>query len=186
MHFVIFSGSARQGNFTQHIAAVVQDVISQRPDTTVDVVSPASLNLTFNDEGEGACPPELKAKIKAADAFILVAPEYNHSYSGSLKFMLDLNLKEYIHKPVGFVGVSKGPWGGTRVIESLLHPVREMGMVATFTDVNVTHVQEEVKDGVLLDTEKWTPRINRMLDELFWMATVLKTGRESVPSQYHS
>lgn len=185
MYFLIFSGSARQGNFTQHVAKLVAEVVALRPGTTVEVISPATLNLNFNDEGESACPPELRTKVAAADGFIIVAPEYNHGYSGSLKYMLDLNLKAYIHKPVAMVGVSKGQWGGIRMIETLLHPLREMGLVATFTDVKVTHVQEEFKDGVAVNSDNWVKRIDKMFDELLWMAQVLKTGREQVPSQYH-
>lgn len=37
-----------------------------------------------------------------ADGLVIVAPEYNHGYPGALKSVLDLLLKEYIHKPVAF------------------------------------------------------------------------------------
>jgi NAD(P)H-dependent FMN reductase len=185
MHFLIYSGSARQGNFTQHVAELVAKVTNQRTGITTEIISPQSLGIDFNDEGEQACPPALKEKVIAADGFILIAPEYNHSYSASLKYMLDLNLKAYIHKPVALVGVSKGPWGGTRVIESLLHPVREMGMAVTFTDVNFTHIQEEIQNGVFVNEANWVKRIDRMLEELIWMATTLKYGRDNVASQYH-
>lgn len=178
MNFLIFSGSARKGNYTQHVADLVHQLVTEAGHQS-EIISPKSLGLSFEDEGTGADYPELTKKVKAADGYILVAPEYNHGYPGSLKFMLDLNLKEYIHKPVSFVGVSAGPWGGTRVIESLLNPVREMGMVATFTDANVTDVQNEVIDGEFTDPDKWKKRISRMLDELEWMATTLKKGRES-------
>ena len=67
-----------------------------------------------------------------ADGLVIVAPEYNHGYPGILKHALDTNLKEYIHKPVGLCGVSAGGFGGTRVIESLLPVMRELGMVTIF------------------------------------------------------
>jgi hypothetical protein len=50
--------------------------------------------------------------------------------------VLDLLLWEYVHKSVAFVGVSAGPWGGTRVIEAMLPMVRELGLAATFTDLS--------------------------------------------------
>jgi NAD(P)H-dependent FMN reductase len=181
MHFLIYLGSARQGNYSQHVAKLVLEVLSQRSDTTAEIISPASLGITFNDEGETACPPEFRAKVEACDGLILVAPEYNHGYSGSLKYLLDLNFKAYMHKPVGLVGVSEGPWGGTRVIELLLHPLRKMKLVTTFADVNVTNVQKEVINGVFINKDQWVKRVNRMLDELLWMAQVLKNGREQVP-----
>jgi NAD(P)H-dependent FMN reductase len=163
------------------VAQFVAKIVALRPNTTTEIVSPTSLGLTFTDEGESACPPEFRAKVEAADGLILVAPEYNHGFSGSLKYMLDLNFKAYLHKPVGLVGVSMEPWGGTRVIELLVHPLRKMKLVTTFADVNVTNVQEEIKEGFFTDPTKWEPRVNRMLDELLWMAQVLKNGREQVP-----
>ena len=58
--------------------------------------------------------------MNRADAIVIVVPEYNHSFPGLLKHVLDSCLKEYIHKAVGVVGVSAGPFGGARVIQHLL------------------------------------------------------------------
>jgi NAD(P)H-dependent FMN reductase len=52
--------------------------------------------------------------MTARIALVIVASEYNHSFPGLLKHVLDSCLKEYIHKAVGVVGVSAGIWGGTR------------------------------------------------------------------------
>ncbi|HEX9930202.1 MAG TPA: NAD(P)H-dependent oxidoreductase [Pyrinomonadaceae bacterium] len=111
--------------------------------------------------------------------------EYNHGYPGALKSVLDLLLKEYIHKSVAFVGVSAVPWGGTRVIEAMVPMVRELGLTATFTDLNFPLVQSKFdQDGALLD-KAYEQRVNDFLDELIWMSRVLKWGRENLPSKYH-
>jgi NAD(P)H-dependent FMN reductase len=113
----------------------------------------------------------------------LIVPEYNHGYPGLLKHALDMNLKEYIHKAVGLCGVSAGPFGGTRVIEHLLPVMRELGLVTTFTDVNFSHVQKLFNEkGELLD-ESFVRRVNTFLDELLWMARVLRHGRENIAPQ---
>lgn len=174
---LVFAGSARVGNFTQHVAKFVHTQVNEHKEWKAELVSPTSLGLDFSDEGTQVDHPYLKKLVSRADAYILVAPEYNHGYSGSLKYMLDMNLKQYIHKPVAFVGVSAGPWGGTRVIESLVPVVRELGMVATFTDTNITNVQEEIIEGEFKNPEKWQKRFTKTLEELTWMAKVLKTGR---------
>ncbi|HJS49785.1 MAG TPA: NAD(P)H-dependent oxidoreductase, partial [Gaiellaceae bacterium] len=107
-------------------------------------------------------------------------PEYNHGYPGLLKHVLDTNLKEYIHKAAGIVGVSAGVFGGARVIQNLLPVLRELGLVTIFWDVNFTTVRSRFDDeGKLLD-ESLLPRIDMFLDELLWMAGTLRHGREQV------
>jgi len=121
-----------------------------------------------------------------ADGLVIVTPEYNHGYPGGLKAILDLLLKEYIHKAVAFVGVSAGPWGGTRVIEALVPAARELGLAVTFTDLNFPKVQNVFdEDGKLLDLAFETRAVG-FLDELVWMSRVLKWGRANVPSRYHT
>lgn len=129
--------------------------------------------------------PEWKDAVIRADGLVIVSPEYNHGYPGSLKSALDLLLKEYIHKSVAFVGVSAGPWGGTRVIEAMVPMVRELGLSATFADLNFPVVQNKFdQNGMLLD-KAYERRVKDFLDELVWMSRVLKWGRENLPSKYH-
>ena len=129
--------------------------------------------------------PEWRDAVIRADGLVVVAPEYNHGYPGALKSVMDLLLKEYIHKSVAFIGVSAGPWGGTRVVESLVPMVRELGLSVTFSDLNFPSVQNKFdEDGTLLDTA-YEQRAGDFLDELIWMSRVLKWGRENLPSKHH-
>lgn len=143
--------------------------------------------LPHDDYGQGIKDlfPEWRDTIIRADGLVIVSPEYNHGYPGVLKAVLDLLLKEYIHKAVAFVGVSAGPWGGTRVIEAMVPVVRELGLAVTFTDLNFPFVQKSFdKDGKPLDPA-FEELAKGFLDELVWMSRVLKWGRENLPSKYH-
>ena len=129
--------------------------------------------------------PEWRDAIIQADGLVIVSPEYNHGYPGSLKAVLDLLLREYVHKSVAFVGVSAGPWGGARVIEAMVPMARELGLAVTFTDLNFPFVQKTFdQEGKLLDNA-FERRVTDFLDELVWMSRVLKWGRENVPSKFH-
>ncbi len=144
--------------------------------------------LDFNFPGDGndseAKDPRYSALTKKADGFFIVSPEYNHSFPGSLKRMLDSELENYIHKAVSFAGASSGPWGGVRAIEALVLTTREMGMVSTFTDVHFPRLQDLFDDqGNILD-QKYVERVKSSWTELIWMAQVLKQGTESVPNKY--
>lgn len=185
LKFLIYLGTSRKNNYTQHIANFVLQTANQRKDIKAELITSTTLDIDFTDEGESAATKSFKDKVATADGYIVVSPEYNHGYPATLKYILDLNLKEYIHKPVSFVGVSEGPWGGVRMIESLVPITRELGMVASFADVAVSHVKEEVKDDKLIEPEKWAKRINTQLDELTWLAKTLKYGRENFSSKYH-
>ena len=129
--------------------------------------------------------PEWRDAIIRADGLVIVSPEFNHGYPGALKSVLDLLLKEYIHKAVAVVGVSEGAWGGTRVIEALVPMVRELGLAVTFADLNFPKVQEKFdRNGVLLDSA-YEKRVKEFLDELVWMSRALKWGRENLPSKHN-
>jgi NAD(P)H-dependent FMN reductase len=136
--------------------------------------------MRLDDAGEQIKDPGFSATVQRSDGLILVVPEYNHSYPGLLKHALDSNLEEYIHKAVGICGVSAGPFGGSRVIEQLVPVMRELGLVTTFTDVNFSTIGKVFDDrGKLLD-EDYIRRIDKFLDELIWMARVLRYGRENI------
>src|SRR4029078_8234930 len=100
--------------------------MEKRPEIKTRLFDVADFHLPHYDYGQGLKDqfPEWRDAIKQADGLVIVTPEYNHGYPGSLKAVLDLLLQEYIHKAVAFVGVSSHNWGGTRVIEACVPMVR--------------------------------------------------------------
>src|SRR5205823_7544247 len=123
-------------------ARLVVSELSRRPGIETELIDIARIPLRIDDAGQAIKDPTFSAKMSKADALVVVSPEYNHGYSGLLKHALDSCLAEYIHKAVGIVGVSAGPFGGTRVIENLLPVMREIGLVTIFWDVNFSSVQK--------------------------------------------
>ncbi len=177
----VILGTARMGRMSLHVAQLVVREISKHAGVKTELIDIAQLPLPTNDAGEAIKHPAFSVAMDRADALVIVSPEYNHGYSGLLKHVLDSCLKEYIHKAVGIVGVSAGPFGGTRVIENLLPVLRELGLVTIFWDVNFASVQKVfAADGTLLD-ERYIRRIDKFLKELFWMAKMLRHGREQIP-----
>jgi NAD(P)H-dependent FMN reductase len=162
-----------------HPAHLVLEETKKRAGVETELIDVRSLHMRLDDAGEEMKDPAFSATVGRADALILIVPEYNHGYPGLLKHALDMNLKEYIHKAVGLCGVSAGPFGGARVVEHLLPVMRELGLVTTFTDVNFSAVQKVFdENGKLLD-QNFVRRVNEFLDELLWMARVLRYGREN-------
>lgn len=161
--------------------------MQKRDDLETRLFDVADFDLPQHDYGQQIKDafPEWRDAIVGADGLVIVTPEYNHGYPGALKGVLDLLLREYIHKAVAFVGVSAGPWGGTRAIEAMVPMVRELGLAVTFTDLNFPFVKKTFDPaGQLLDPA-FEQRAKDFLDELVWMASVLRCGRENVASKYH-
>jgi len=179
MKVLVYSGSSRIGNYTQHVAHFVTNVLNQTDHIEAELIKPDEVGINFSNEGNEADYPELRQKVVEADGFIFVTPEYNHGYSATIKYMFDLNLSQYNHKPVGLVGVSSGPFGGTRAIEALVLAVRESGLVACSIDLNFSNVQDEISDdGEVKNPQKWSRRAQKMIDEFSWLLTTLKEGRK--------
>ncbi len=176
----VILGTPRQGRLSEHVARVIVDEIRGRGDLQTELIDVRELPLSSMDAGEQVKDQRFSETVMRADGLIIVAPEYNHGYPGILKHALDSNLKEYIHKPVGLCGVSAGGFGGTRVVESLLPVMRELGLVSIFWDINVSSVGKVFDaDGGLLD-EALPRRLKKFLDELGWMGRVLRAGRDEV------
>jgi NAD(P)H-dependent FMN reductase len=177
----VILGTPRQGRMSEHVARFIAAEVVKREGVETVLIDIRELRLSLTDAGEAIKDAGFSAAMMRADALVIVAPEYNHSYPGLLKHALDTNLKEYIHKAVGICGVSAGPFGGTRVIQSLLPVMRELGLVTIFWDGNFGLVQNIFDAaGNLLD-EAYIRRTDKFLKELIWMARVLRHGRENVP-----
>ncbi len=188
LNIPVLLGTNRKERKSHFVAKWLVGQMEKRPEIRTRLFDVADFHLPHDDYGQGLKDtfPEWRDAIVQADGLVLVTPEYNHGYPGAMKAVLDLLLREYVHKSVSFVGVSAGPWGGTRVIEAMVPMCRELGLAVTFTDLNFPYVQKTFDDeGKLLD-QAFEERAKNFLDELVWMSTVLKWGRANVPSKFHS
>lgn len=186
LYIPVLAGTSREQRKSIWAARLVEEVGKTCEEIETELVDPKDFNFPGDGNDPEGKDPRYTAITERADGFFIVTPEYNHSFPGSLKRMLDSELKNYIHKPVAFAGVSSGQWGGVRAIEALVSTVREMGLVATFTDTQFPKVQELFdEDGTLLN-DSYREYAKGAWQELIWMARVLKEGRESVPSGHHN
>jgi len=177
----IILGTPRRGRQSENVARFVFEQTRKRSDVETELIDVCTLPMKLDDAGEQMKDPKFSATIDRCDGLIIVTPEYNHGYPGLLKHALDMNLEEYIHKAVGICGVSAGSFGGVRAIEALLPVMRELGLVTIFWDVNFGDVAKLFDDqGNLLD-QSYVRRLDKFLNELIWMARVLRYGRENIP-----
>jgi NAD(P)H-dependent FMN reductase len=177
----VILGTPRQGRASEYAAHFVVDYVAKRPDVRTDLIDIRNIRLSIDDAGEAIKDPKFSATVNEADALIFVVPEYNHSFPGLLKHVLDTNLKEYIHKAAGVCGVSAGPFGGARMIQSLLPVLRELGLVTIFWDVYFGSAGKlfDTSTGQITDPA-YAGRLDKFLNELVWMARALRYARENI------
>jgi NAD(P)H-dependent FMN reductase len=178
----IILGTNRKDRQSEHVAKWIFSKMRENEEIEAEFFDVRDFKFPEDDYGTAIKDlfPEWRDAIAKADGLIIVSPEYNHGYPGTLKSVLDLLLKEYIHKAVALVGVSAGPWGGTRVVEALVNMVRELGLTVTFTDLNFPQVHKKFdENGKLLD-EAYEARVKGFLDELIWMSKTLRWGRKNL------
>ena len=177
----VILGTTRKGRMSVHAAKFVFSQLQKRQNVTTEFIDIAELSIPVDDAGETAKDPRFAGAMERADAIVIVSPEYNHSFPGLLKHVLDTCLKEYIHKAAGIVGVSAGVFGGARAIENFLPALRELRLVSIFWDVNFGQIQKTFDANGQLVDQAYVGRTDKFLNELIWMAKVLRHGRENVP-----
>lgn len=179
MFIPILLGTSRQGRQSEQVSHFVMEQLKLNKNVTTQLFDTRLMDFA-GDEGPGLAErnPAWASAMALADGLVIVCPEYNRGYPGSLKMALDMLLKEYIHKAVGIVGVSSGQFAGARCIENILPVVRELGLVATFTDLNIGTVSKAFDEHGTPTDPKLLGRTDGFIKELLWMAVTLKNGRE--------
>ncbi len=139
------------------------------------------LDRMYKEYAPGEAPQamrEIGERLAAADGFVVLAAEYNHSVPAALKNLLDHYQSEYHYKPSGIVTYSAGPFGGVRGLVNLRAILAELGTPSIPTSLPVSRVNaafDENGEAVELDYVK---RAGRFLDEYEWYAHALKAARE--------
>ncbi len=174
----IILGTSRKDAQSLNAANLIKTVASDNSEIAASLIDPTNFKLPYDGNEEYAKDPKYTKITNKADAFVLVVPEYNHSFPGSLKRLLDSELKNYNKKPVSLVGVSAGPWGGTRAIQSIIPVLRELGLIVSSYDLHFPVIQNIFdKKGNLVEKE-YKDRAKKFLDELLWLSKGLKKMRE--------
>ena len=182
MRIEIISGSPRENSLTRRVAFAVRNWLKSCTQHEIDIIDLREWELppvqtVFSSIDK--TPVEYKAlaaRVFAADAFILVTPEYNGSYSPAMKNLLD-HFPKQNHKPFGIVTASPGAFGGMRAAQQLLLLVPALFGVASPTLLVVPQVDKKFSpDGDLLDPS-FEHSIHNFVTEFLWLGERILTGK---------
>lgn len=175
-------GSTRKGRFCDKVAGWAAEQIRAAGNYTVDVIDPAVV-LPQPGQAEDSHPgsANLWQRMAAADAFVVVTPEYNHGYPAALKFLIDSVGSEWQAKPVAFVSYG-GVSGGLRAVEQLRLVFAELHAVTIRDSVSFAGAWEQFDEaGQLRHPEKAGKSMAALLARLHWWAVALRNARLAVP-----
>lgn len=180
MNLLIINGTKRQNNQSLKVSNYITKVAQTLSDVKVNMIDVKDFKLSLDGYYENNDDDKYKEIVKNTNAIVIVTPEYNRSFPGSLKSLLDsAGKKEYLNKAVLVAGVSSGVWGGTRAIVSLLPVLRELGLLISYADLMFPTVQDYFDESGNPKDEKANDRVKDALKELLWLGKTLKYGREN-------
>jgi NAD(P)H-dependent FMN reductase len=175
MRIAIVSGSPRGNSVTYRVALHLQNVIQQSSDHEVEIIDLREIEMpqlqTIFTSIEST-PDEYKPVAKsmfAANAFILVTPEYNGSYSAALKNLLDHFPKQH-HKVFAIATASPGGLGGVRAALQLQELIYALFGIGSPYMLVTPQVEKKFDvDGNLID-ESFQKAVNVFIKEFLWLA----------------
>ncbi|GIH14944.1 NADPH-dependent FMN reductase [Rugosimonospora africana] len=177
LRIAVVIGSVRKPRLADPLAAWLERELAALDWVDVDMIDLAAVSLPMHElQPRGAAASPIAGRLAEADGFVVLTPEYNHSFPASVKNMIDWHLVEWAYKPVGFVGY--GGSGGIRAVEQLR---------AVFPELRATTVRESVLLPMAwkhLDTAgRFTPppgaveALHAMMSELATWARALRPAR---------
>lgn len=182
MRIEIISGSPRINSTTNRVALFLQEWLSQNTEHEIGIIEMKDWNLppvqsvwSSVDTVPATFKP-LAARMFDADAFILVTPEYNGSYSPAMKNMLDHFPKQH-HKPFGIVTASPGAMGGMRAAQQLLLLVPALFGIASPYLLIVPAVDKKFSPEGKLTDEKFELNVHNFITEFLWLAEKIVTEK---------
>jgi NAD(P)H-dependent FMN reductase len=168
----VIVGSVREGRFGPVVADWFVGQAKQRDDVSVDVIDLADTPIPSAN---------FASRIGAADAFVVVTPEYNHGYPGPLKTAIDSVGREWQAKPVGFVCYG-GLSGGLRAVEQLRIVFAELHTVTIRETVSFHGARGRFDEhGAPREPDAVNTAARTLLDQLAWWAHTLRRARAAHP-----
>ncbi|MFI1830611.1 NADPH-dependent FMN reductase [Streptomyces sp. NPDC020412] len=182
LNLAVIVASNRQGRFAPVIVRWFVRHAQQRDDLDVTLVDLADLDLPT---ALGSAAPEGLAAVSAtlaqADAFVVVTPEYNHSYPAALKSLIDWHYAQWHAKPVAFVSYG-GVSGGLRAVEHLRQVFAELHATTVRDTVSFHNAHGDFDgEGHHKDPAGCDAAAKALLDRLTWWGHALRNARSERP-----
>lgn len=179
LRIAIVMGSDRENRFCDTVTRWVLEQLHAHADLELDVIDPALFEFPRRSGSSAShAVRALSPRIGRADGFVVVTPEYNHSFPAALKQIVDAVKGEWRRKPVAFVSYG-GLSGGLRAIEHLRLVFAELDSVSVRDTVSFSNASRQFgPDGRLQSPADATAAMAKLLTGLRWWTRTLRRARE--------
>jgi NAD(P)H-dependent FMN reductase len=182
MNIEIISGSPRAQSLTHRVAIFLHKILSEKTEHNIGIIDvrdnplPPIQTVFSNPDAAPDGHKELATRMFAADAFILVSPEYNGSYSPALKNLIDHFPKQH-HKVFGIATASPGAFGGIRATQQLQLLINGLlGIALPYMFVVPLVDKKFDADGNLTDAS-FQNQVDTFVHEFIWLAEAVKGAK---------
>lgn len=178
MNIEIIAGSPRRESVSFRVALHLQQQLTQTTPHAVGIIDvrdwpfPMLQEVIESPESAPEHLAPLAKRMFDADAFILVTPEYNGTYTAALKNLLD-HFPKQSHKAFGVVTASPGAMGGMRGSQQLLLLVSALFGVACPNMLIVPAVEKKFDANGQLTDPGYAKAVETFLREWRWLAEAL-------------
>lgn len=185
LKLAIIIGSVREGRFGPVVANWFAQQVDDRfdvdiidlADAEVHAALPAMPPALEPDPQRPAGMGALTERLSAADAYVIVTPDYNRSYPAALKAAIDWHFTQWDAKAIGFVGYSGGS-GGLLAIEHLRQVFAELNAHTVRNYVSFPrYYQLFDENGQLTEPAEFEAAALGLLDQLHWWTSALVAAR---------
>jgi NAD(P)H-dependent FMN reductase len=148
------------------------------------------LDRMYKEFPKGQAPEALETlagKLRAADAFVFVAGEYNWGVQPGLKNLTDYFLEEWFWRPAAIASYSFGRLAGTRSSYAWRNTLGEMGMVVISSTLTVGNIQatlDEHAQPTGEGGEALKRAFPRFADDLNWWTEAARAQKAVQPPPY--
>ena len=177
LRMAVVIGSNREGRLGETVAEWFIRTIAPIDGLEIDIIDLADLDLHTSIRVEPS--PTIQAishRVAAADAFVFVTPEYNHSYPASIKAFIDLHVEEWCGKAVGFVSYG-GIAGGLRSVEALRLVFASLNVATVRNTVSFANAWNQFIDGEPIDPVRSATAAESLVGQLKWWGHALRNAR---------
>lgn len=184
MKIAIIIGSIRLGRQSHRVAHYLEQQLTDSRQET-DLIDLAETPLPLLEERVGLHPElpqtalDLSRRLYAADAVILVTPEYHGSFSGVLKNALDYFYAEFSRKAIGVAAVSAGKMGGINASNHLQHVILSMGAFPLPSKLLVPEIYGAFNERHDLVNEQTSKNARKFLDDFLWLAGAIADRKKT-------